>query len=186
MDKGLPAILITRSRLAEGVVDWSGQLPLDEDGGAEDVDLVGPPAAVLRADESGSGGIHVTGRVSATVSVRCRRCLVSEPRELEHAVDFRLEPGVDSWDEAPGLYTLDERLEAVDLLPALREEFLLSLPDFPVCRPDCKGLCDTCGTDLNEAACGCETAATDSRWDALRQVAGGSGADDNDDTNQGG
>jgi hypothetical protein len=111
---------------------------------------------------------------------------VSEPRDLEVAVDFRLEPGVDAWDEAPGLYTLDDRLETVDLLPALREEFLLSLPDFPVCRPDCKGLCDTCGADLNEDACDCEATVTDSRWDALRQVMGGSGADEHDDKNQDG
>jgi len=186
MDKGLPVILITRSGLAEGVVAWSGELPLDEDWGSGDAELVGRPYGAIRADESGSGGIRVTGRVSATVRVRCRRCLVSEPRSLEVAVDFRLEPGVDAWDEAPGLYTLDERLETVDLMPALREELLLSLPDFPVCRPDCKGLCDACGMDLNEGACDCEAPVTDSRWDALRQVVGGSGADEDDDTNQDG
>lgn len=184
MDKGLPAILITRSRLAEGAVDLTAVVPLDEDWSAGDAQVLDHPACELRADESRNGGIHVSGLVSGTMRVRCRRCLVSESRGMRVSVDFRLEPGVDAWDEAPGLYALDDGLEDVDLMPALREELLLALPDFPVCRPDCRGLCDVCGTDLNEGTCDCRTPVMDSRWNALRQVAGDSGVDEDDDKNQ--
>src|SRR5438128_9630271 len=38
----------------------------------------------------------------------------------------------------------------IDLTPLLREELILATPLAPLCRPDCKGLCDVCGDDLNQ------------------------------------
>ena len=55
--------------------------------------------------------------------------------------------------------------------PALREQWLLAVPAFAQCRVDCKGLCPTCGADLNAGACDCAP-VTDSRWDTLRKVRG--------------
>ena len=62
----------------------------------------------------------------------------------------------------------------LDLRPALREEWLLHAPAFPLCREDCKGLCPQCGNDRNLAAdeggCACQPAA-DPRWAALQGAA---------------
>jgi len=49
--------------------------------------------------------------------------------------------------------------EAIDLGQLLREQFYLALPMKPLCRPDCRGLCPTCGANRNAASCGC-----DARW----------------------
>jgi uncharacterized protein len=43
----------------------------------------------------------------------------------------------------------------IDLKEALRQLFLASLPFSPVCSEDCKGLCDSCGADLNRSECRC-------------------------------
>ena len=59
----------------------------------------------------------------------------------------------------------------LDMRPALREQWLLAVPAFVHCREDCKGLCPTCGTDLNVGACDCAP-TTDSRWESLRNVRG--------------
>jgi uncharacterized protein len=54
----------------------------------------------------------------------------------------------------------------------VREQWLLAVPTFLLCRDDCKGLCPTCGVDLNAGECQCPPQITvDSRWDALRAVA---------------
>ena len=39
--------------------------------------------------------------------------------------------------------------DTVDLTGPIRDEVALAIPVRPVCRPDCRGLCPTCGTDLN-------------------------------------
>jgi uncharacterized protein len=40
----------------------------------------------------------------------------------------------------------------------------------PLCREDCKGLCPTCGANLNEVDCGHTQEADDDRWAGLRQL----------------
>ncbi|MBE2254377.1 MAG: DUF177 domain-containing protein [Myxococcus sp.] len=44
--------------------------------------------------------------------------------------------------------------KTIDLDPIVREQVLLALPVTVLCREDCKGLCPTCGQDLNENDCG--------------------------------
>jgi uncharacterized protein len=58
----------------------------------------------------------------------------------------------------------------IDLDPLLREQLVLSLPAYPVCREDCKGLCAVCGTNLNERECGCDRHVPDPRWAGLKNL----------------
>ena len=48
-------------------------------------------------------------------------------------------------------------LDSVTIDPDIRDEIILDHPIRILCRPDCKGLCVTCGANLNEGPCGCET-----------------------------
>jgi uncharacterized protein len=171
MDKGLPAISITRPRPGGGAVSWAGHLPVEDEWVPGEVEFGNQPDAEIVATETASGGVHVTGKVSATLRIRCRRCLVQLTRGVESGVDIRFEPDMKLCDEAPGLYALDSRLEKLDLLPALREELYLALPSYPLCQPECRGLCAACGTDLNASTCECEFDTSDPRWEALRQMA---------------
>ena len=49
----------------------------------------------------------------------------------------------------------------------VREYVLLDLPEAPLCRDDCAGICPQCGADRNESPCDCDTSVTDLRWSAL-------------------
>jgi uncharacterized protein len=65
---------------------------------------------------------------------------------------------VDADDETadePDVYPLADLGTRLDLKPAVREQWLLDASVLPLCRPDCKGLCPTCGAELNEGPCGC-------------------------------
>ena len=62
---------------------------------------------------------------------------------------------------------IDEKTEFVDLTDELRQSIILSLPSYPVCRQDCRGVCTTCGKNLNEGPCTCAHEERDSRWGAL-------------------
>ena len=61
----------------------------------------------------------------------------------------------------------DENTELVDLTDELRQSIILALPSYPVCRQDCRGVCPTCGKNLNEGSCACDHTERDSRWGAL-------------------
>jgi len=68
--------------------------------------------------------------------------------------------------EDPDCYPLARDATQIDLRPAVREELLLAVPQWVVCREDCRGLCPRCGKDLNAGPCGCPPAG-DPRWQAL-------------------
>lgn len=50
----------------------------------------------------------------------------------------------------------------IDLLPALREHLILATPQQVLCLENCSGLCQECGTNINECICGCCSPVTTS------------------------
>jgi uncharacterized protein len=58
--------------------------------------------------------------------------------------------------------------KSIDLWPYVREQVLLAAPPSPLCKEDCKGLCPSCGQDLNTADCGHREEKIDPRWEALK------------------
>jgi len=96
----------------------------------------------------------VRGRLDVPAAPRCARC------GAFFSTSVRLLSFLRS-------YALSEGVESVDLTEDIREDLLLGLPNFPLCSPDCKGLCPRCGRDLNRGPCGCPAAPPDRRWAAL-------------------
>jgi uncharacterized protein len=47
---------------------------------------------------------------------------------------------------------------------------VLGVPARSLCRPDCRGLCPSCGQDLNQTACDCSAQEIDPRLEALRDL----------------
>ncbi|MFZ9628371.1 MAG: YceD family protein [Ilumatobacteraceae bacterium] len=114
--------------------------------------------------ESLSDGIVVDGALDVPWQGTCRRCLAptggvthSEVHELYQ----RVVTDPDAF-EIVG--------EQLDLRPVVRELVLLDAPATPLCRPDCAGLCPSCGINRNEGGCDCTPAPADDRWSALDQL----------------
>jgi uncharacterized protein len=127
------------------------------------------PVTVDAEIESVVEGLLVSGRVRATAVVHCVRCLRDLDREVEVEVRelFTLDPG-DDGDEGYSVLP-DDRL-ALDTMA--RDALVLGFPAFPLCRPDCAGLCPVCGADRNTTDCGHGGAEPiDPRWAALAEMA---------------
>ena len=60
--------------------------------------------------------------------------------------------------------------DSFDLAEIIREQVILSIPMKMLCDENCKGLCATCGADLNKNKCSCDKSKTDNRWAALAQL----------------
>ncbi|MEK7287643.1 MAG: DUF177 domain-containing protein [Elusimicrobiota bacterium] len=50
-------------------------------------------------------------------------------------------------------------VEEIDAGEQIRQAVVLALPDKPLCRKDCKGLCPVCGVNRNISACSCRPPA---------------------------
>ena len=118
--------------------------------------------------------VRFRGRISAEVEARCDRCLgpVTVPVVTEFDETY-IPAALDATSsEARELQAEDMNSstyegEEIDIDELVREQVLLALPARLLCREECKGLCPTCGADLNTQACACEQKEVDPRWAAL-------------------
>lgn len=151
--------------------------PSDPVWAADDPRPLGPLQVTGRISSAGAGHFYFQGHVEGVAAGECRRCLaeVTTPVSLDSQLVF-VAADEEGADEESDAYLFDPEARELDLRPALREEWLLHAPAFPLCREDCKGLCPQCGNDKNLAAdeggCDCRP-AVDPRWAALQGAARG-------------
>ena len=139
--------------------------------------------------ESVVDGILVRGTLSTVIEAECGRCLEDMRQDVASEVVelFRDPAEIDPDDELEAGYEI--RDAQIDLDVLVRDALAPALPYSPVCDEDCKGLCPTCGTNLNEASCDCTDTSTDARWaalEALRLSPDDSGADEDVERGGGG
>lgn len=112
-------------------------------------------------------GLLLTGKFKTTLKVECARCL----REFDHNIHW----------EMTELYAFNEKSVTesglilpddaqIDLAPLIRDYALTEIPISPICKPDCKGLCPTCGQDLNKKDCGHRNTSDDSPFSILKDL----------------
>jgi uncharacterized protein len=116
--------------------------------------------------ESVVEGILVSGPVRGAMRLSCARCLKTfdQPFDLEVHELFVAEP-----DPSVDDYQLGAEGD-IDVEPLVRDAVLLAMPFSPLCRPDCKGLCERCGGDRNLGECTCPPATADPRWSVLNEI----------------
>ena len=162
---------VSLTALDRGEVHVREQIPPDDPmwEGAE-LTLAEPLVVDLTAREVGEG-VFVRGRLRTTVRLACRRCLSSVEQPVDDTVDLLFDTLGPDEEEAEGeVYPLPARGDELDLREAVREQLLLRAPQFALCREECRGLCPSCGADLNQGECGCVPEAAASPWDALKNV----------------
>lgn len=123
-----------------------------------------------RLSPAGADRFYLSGRMSAPAQMECRRCLTDVRVEVNEEFQALFAPAGDEEANDPDVFMYDPNAHELDLRPALRELWLISVPRFVVCDEACKGLCPTCGRNLNSGPCDCPP-VRDSRWDALRSPA---------------
>ena len=96
-------------------------------------------------------GLLFTGDFSAELDVNCVRCLAPFAQRLDWNLTELYSINEKSVSESGLLVPEDAQ---IDIGPLLREYALLEIPIKPLCQPGCRGLCSTCGEDLNVRDCG--------------------------------
>ena len=124
--------------------------------------------AVLEATITNTGdGFLLLGHVRAKAAVACSRCLADIEIEVVAPLDTLFaDSNLLTPDEDQDIVELHS--DAVDIGPSVEAAVRLELPLAPLCEEGCKGICATCGTDLNTSECGCcDEAAEEGPFSAL-------------------
>ncbi len=135
----------------------------------------GPVDVRAKVTNTGHGAMLVQGRARASLEAACDRCLA--PFDLDVVSKFEghywkgREDGRPAraygGDGADGGDELEYHGDFVDIGPEVRESLALAIPIRLVCSEECRGLCPSCGKNLNEGPCDCPAPPGDVRLAGL-------------------
>lgn len=165
----------------DSIPEGSSQFDLVEDASelevAEDSGIASFESPVrLEVDAvRSSSEIVLRGNVGVEVTFDCARCLKPYRTRLEAGLDVLCLFGekaasADADGCREGVIEIPPNSRYIDISDEVRSELMVHLPVKPLCDEDCRGLCPTCGVDLNETTCSCKSDEHDGRWDALKKL----------------
>lgn len=132
---------------------------------SEDV-VLAPLQGTLTVTRTGEG-IYLGGDLQSKMIAQCVRCL----EDAVVPIDIRLD---ELFYYPPQTAPKGEQVIGedgfFDLAPIVRDLALLGVPIKILCQPDCQGLCQECGANLNLGECGCAEDSIDPRLAALQQL----------------
>ncbi len=120
--------------------------------------------------------IRVNGRVETALRLNCARCLAEFQMEINspftifymRAAGLPLDEDVELAEEdmISATYEGDE----IDFSTEISEQILLAIPFKPLCKEDCRGLCPSCGAELNVTECACGQNHVNLKFTALKNL----------------
>ncbi len=107
---------------------------------------------------------------STNINRSCDRCLedYSIPYSTGTKMIYTEDGTLDPENKQDDLHFLSAGQATADLTDDVRQNLLLNLPMKSICSESCKGLCATCGANLNEKQCDCTDETIDPRWEGLK------------------
>jgi uncharacterized protein len=169
-------MIFSLAALREAPRVFDRELPLPELRDDEGAPLLAGPASVRGRFEPAGSAVALTMRVEARLDLRCARCLARFTHDLDVDVELEVVGPAEAWgapevrvdEDDAALWYADG--DAVDLSQIVGEQVHLNLPLKPVCTPECRGLCPSCGADRNRIECGCRPADLDPRLAPLLRL----------------
>lgn len=130
------------------------------------------PVEVAVQLEKSARQVYVRSRIATSGSFQCDRCLSQFQQDIscQYGVVYIYD------EEDAGKYPPEEvrivqqDLPVIDLSGDVREMIILSIPLKLLCREECRGLCPTCGTDLNSGKCNCRPETSNRPWQGLEKL----------------
>ena len=111
--------------------------------------------------------VDVQGLLTTTAIFSCDRCLKPVLKHMEVEIHLCYSSSKAEDKTTPEDIELQDKMlnmvpfsgPEINLRPDIEQDILMTLPQQVLCDLECKGLCPTCGADLNQSHCGCEAPA---------------------------
>ena len=169
-DQGMgDGLKIRVSGLSAGTHDYSFRVPSSDL--QLDANFDSPVEVTVRLEKLGSQ-IIIRSEIATSASFSCDRCLAGFRQAIgaKYAIVY-----VEDESEAGRFPPEDIRImrpaaTVIDLSDDVREMVLLSVPLKLLCAEECRGLCSSCGAELNDGDCGCVKENANRPWQDLEKL----------------
>jgi uncharacterized protein len=140
-----------------------------------DFDFETPLQSEVKIRKAGPS-VLIAGKVETTLRLQCVRCLKEFSYPLSTTFELTLHP-LKVAPDAEETELGSEEMEAsffeggeIHLSEIACEQIFLEIPYQPLCQEACKGLCPSCGQDLNLSSCGCVKEELTSGFSVLKKL----------------
>ncbi len=153
-------------------LDVSCNLP-EENYGFEDVtfrspvNVTGKVTGKAQGKEKNEGYTELQITVGVDIETECARCLEPISERIEFTKIYGLTESHVNEDSEDYISTVGGEL---DIEECARLLFILNFPTRFICSEDCKGLCGSCGKNLNMGECDCNKKEVDPRLAVLKNL----------------
>ncbi len=160
--------------LSEILKNGEGVMPLTVDVDMSSLEFMGEkftftsPLSLDGTIKNNSKNLELNLKATGKMQVNCSRCLTP----FETDVNFKVKEILMREDQeiSPDSDAIFYQGHSVDLTDIIANSFFMNVEGQYLCREDCKGLCQICGTNLNETTCNCEKDVIDPRWAKLAEL----------------
>ena len=111
------------------------------------------PVTASGTVRNAAGRLLLEAEISADMLVCCDLCACEFPKNIRLPVNAGLQADAPEGDEDDSLFPLTG--DNIDVSEVLETCFILANDMSFLCRPDCKGICSSCGKNLNDGPCDC-------------------------------
>ncbi len=144
--------LLTIINNTEKEINFEGKTTFTDNGCKVDCNVEGKASSF-------SGQIEIAISIDAVVDTKCARCL----KPLQLPVRMEVE-------EAVGEEGVVLEGTILNVSNIVKNNIVAELPIRFLCKEDCKGICSTCGADLNITECNCKHEYFDERFAVLKKL----------------
>lgn len=157
------------SKLSEGIHEFNLQAdPLQ----LELSDAFTSPVSVNVKLDKSSTQIYLKADVVLDGNFTCDRCLIYFKSEIHTLFNiiFMYEARSLRGELSNDIQIISPDTNYIDIAEDVRQYILLAIPIKILCSENCRGLCPSCGIDLNENQCKCNSDTPYPRWEALSKL----------------
>lgn len=153
------------------IISAPGSVPFEYETDIAGMDFPGvlEPLSKLTANGkavNSAGRLTLDGEAQVSLLCQCDRCGESFTLDKHVPISAVLSDELQDEDN-PDIFPIES--DSADLDDIILTMFVLSMETKLLCNPDCKGLCDKCGANLNNGSCSCGR-GSDPRLAALAEL----------------
>lgn len=97
--------------------------------------------------------INLDGKLHSELKLICSRCLEKFNYTIDIDIHEKISNSISHKDDDDIIFIDNEKLNIMEIV---KNNILINLPIKKLCKKECKGLCQHCGTNLNYSTCKCK------------------------------
>ena len=110
--------------------------------------------------------VVMEANIKTKLKLSCSRCLDT----FIYPIDIDIEERFTNNDQKNNDEVVFVQGDSIDITEIVENAIISSLPIKRLCKEDCKGLCQVCGTNLNNSTCSCDNEDVDIRFADLKAL----------------